>query len=60
MLTDYDGIDIRFEQMIFHNETELRTVFILQKDKENPTYEEVDLSLAPVDSQGVKSKSFTF
>ena len=60
LLTDYDGIEIHFQQMIFHNETDLRTVFIMNHGDEEPTHEEVDLSLAGADSYGIKERFLTF
>ena len=46
--------------MIFHNETDLRTVFILQHGENETSHEEVNLSLAGSDSYGIKDRTLTF
>ena len=60
LLTDYEGIEIHFQQMIFHNETDLRTVFITRLPGEEETHEEVNLSLAGPDSMGIKERTLSF
>ena len=60
LLTDYEGVEIHFQQMIFHNETDLKTVLIMNHGEEEPTHEEVDLSLAGLDDDGIKEKWLSF